>query len=49
MDCVSLSELVEELAFAGAVGVVGVVGVVAAMLIGDMLMMIFLLDQHIQL
>lgn len=46
MDCVSLSELVAEVA---AVGVVGVVGVVAlAMLMGEMLMMIFLSDQHIQ-
>jgi hypothetical protein len=44
MDCVSLSELVEEL-----VAVVGVVGVVAAMLTGEMFMMIFLSDQHIQL
>jgi hypothetical protein len=46
MDCVSLSELAEELAVAG---VVGVVGVVAAMLTGETFMMIFLLDQHIQL
>jgi hypothetical protein len=43
MDCVSLSELAEELAVAG------VVGVVAAMLTGETFMMIFLLDQHIQL
>jgi hypothetical protein len=43
MDCVSLSELVAEVA---AVGVVGVVAL--AMLIGEMLMMIFLSDQHIQ-